>query len=105
VVWWNWEDVERRPGISWAVEHLNRRSIPTVQPGHVTIAVAHLDHDTGHEHEALLLDELLRFEEAEVIRIDRVVSWPQANTERQLGAVPVAIEETCEIRKQMSQKS
>jgi tetratricopeptide (TPR) repeat protein len=86
IIWWNRSDIEQRPGVGPIVEIISRKAIPIVQPGRVTIAVAHFEHDKDLEHESLLLDEIRRFEDAELIRIDRIIIWPGANTERMAEA-------------------
>jgi tetratricopeptide (TPR) repeat protein len=82
IIWWNWKDIEQRPGVGPIVDIFRRRSIPIVEPGHVTIAVAHFEYDKDFENENLLLDELRQFGGAELTRIDRTIGWPEANTER-----------------------
>jgi tetratricopeptide (TPR) repeat protein len=83
VIWWNWEEIAKRPGIERGVKFLDQQPLPTAPTGRVTIAVVHLDRDKDREHENLLLDELRSIESdsAEVERVDRIVEWPNAQTE------------------------
>jgi hypothetical protein len=83
VIWWNWEEIAKRPGIERGVEFLHEQPLPIAPMGRVTIAVVHLDKDKDREHENLLIDELRTIEadSAEVERVDRTVEWPNAQTE------------------------
>ena len=58
VIWWNWEEIAKRPGIERGVEFLHEQPLPTAPTGRVTLAVVHLDKDKDREHEDLLIDEL-----------------------------------------------
>src|SRR5262245_31582704 len=82
IIWWNWKDIEQRPGIGSIVDIFKRKSIPIVEPRNITIEVVHFAYDKEFENESLLLDELRQFRGAELIRIDRTIDWPEANTER-----------------------
>jgi hypothetical protein len=83
VIWWNWEDIAKGPGIERGVELLHQQPLLSAPAGRVTIAVVHLDKDKNREHENLLIDELRTIESdsAEVERVDRTVEWPIAQTE------------------------
>jgi tetratricopeptide (TPR) repeat protein len=84
--WWNWEDLEKRPGVSSIIEYIERRSLPAARGGHMTLAVAHLENDKGEEQEKVLLDELRGFEGTEIMRIGRAVIWPEADNEQTASA-------------------
>jgi hypothetical protein len=81
LVWWNWDDIAKRPGVERVLAWFNQRALPTASAGRLTIAVAHLDNDKDGEHEKLLLDELPRFEGVEVQQVDRTIKWPTADSE------------------------
>jgi tetratricopeptide (TPR) repeat protein len=84
--WWNWETLEKAPGVSSIVKSIERRSVSAARGGHLSLAVAHLEYDKEEEEEKVLLDELRRFEGAEIMRVDRVVSWPEADNEEAAAA-------------------
>jgi len=49
IVWWKWEDIANRPGVAWGTRaiHLLIEPLPKATAGHLSIAVAHLAHDTN----------------------------------------------------------
>jgi hypothetical protein len=79
-LYWNWDEVAKRPGIDPVLARFRRRTLPSAPADLITIAVAHLDKDKG-EHERLLLGELRTVQSAEVQRVDRTIEWPAAATE------------------------
>ena len=82
VIWWNWEEIAKRPGVEWGLELLHQQPLPTAPARQVSIAVAHLDKDIDQERENMLIDELrtIQSDSAEVERVDRTVEWPNAQT-------------------------
>jgi hypothetical protein len=76
-VWWNWDDIAKRPGVESILARFQQRALPTAPAGRLAIAVAHLEHDKDREHETLLLDELRQFEGVEVVSVDRIVDPDQ----------------------------
>lgn len=59
LVWWNWDDIAKRPGVELILARFKQRALPTAPAGRLTIAVAHLARDNERrEHERLLRDEL-----------------------------------------------
>jgi tetratricopeptide (TPR) repeat protein len=81
LVWWNWDDIAKRPGVEWVLAWFNQRALPTAPAGRLTIAVAHLDNDQNRQEETVLLDGLRQFEGVEVQQVDRTIKWPTADTE------------------------
>ncbi len=81
LVWWQWDDIAKRPGIEAFVAWFHQKALPTAPSGRLTVAVAHLAKDKDHEHETLLLDELRQFEGVEVEQVDRAIEWPSADFE------------------------
>lgn len=80
-VWWNWDTLAQKPLIGGMIKSLSRRPIVAASPGHLTIALAHLDGDTNEEHEKLLLDRLTNdFEGAETTQIDRTIVIADSGT-------------------------
>jgi len=77
LVWWNWDDIARRPGVESILARFNQRALPTAPAGRLAIAVAHLERDKDQEHERLVRDGLREFEGAEVLRVDRTVDHDQ----------------------------
>jgi hypothetical protein len=45
LVWWNWDDIAKRPGVNWAFEWYSQRALPSAPAGRLTIAVPHLEND------------------------------------------------------------
>jgi hypothetical protein len=45
LVWWNWDDIAKRPGVESIHARFNQRTLPTAPAGRLTIAVAHFDND------------------------------------------------------------
>jgi tetratricopeptide (TPR) repeat protein len=82
-VWWNWEDIAKKPGVERLIERLSRRTIQTAPAGCLTIAVTHLEDDEGRKQEKQLLAGLEDFEGVETLTIDRMVAWPASGTERE----------------------
>jgi len=82
-VWWNWNDIAKRPGVDWVLDLIKRRPIPPAAVGRLTIAVAHLEDDKNREQEKQLLAGLEDFEGVETLTIDRTVAWPASGTERE----------------------
>jgi tetratricopeptide (TPR) repeat protein len=76
-VWWNWDNIAKRPGVESILARFTQRALPTAPAGRLAIAVAHLDKDKDREHETLLLDELRQFEGVEVVSVDRTVDSEQ----------------------------
>ena len=75
-VWWNWDDIAKRPGVEWILQFAEQRPLPKATAGRLTIAVTHLAHDNkDRQHEGILRDELEHFEVegVEVLSVDRTV--------------------------------
>jgi tetratricopeptide (TPR) repeat protein len=88
LIWWNWEDIAKRPGVARLFDWVNERPLPKATAGHLSIAVTHLAHDDkDREHEDLLLDELQHFEVegVEVLPLDRTVD-PEEPDRKKLEA-------------------
>jgi len=84
LVWWNWDDIAKRPGVDWVIARFSQHAVPIAKAGSLTIAVAHLENDKDREQEKLLLDGLSHnFEEVETLPIDRMVEWPASGTEKE----------------------
>jgi tetratricopeptide (TPR) repeat protein len=81
-VWWNWNEIAKRPGIDWVIDVAKRRPIPLAPAGRLTIAVAQLEGDKDREQEKQLLAGLEEFEGVETLAIGRMVEWPASGTER-----------------------
>jgi hypothetical protein len=45
MVWWNWDEIAKRPGIEWVLAWFHQKALPIAPVGRLTIAVAHLDND------------------------------------------------------------
>jgi hypothetical protein len=59
-------EIAKKPGISEIVLRVERKPVVPAKPGHLTIAVAHLEDDQNRQHEKLLRDALANdFEGAE----------------------------------------
>ena len=83
LVWWEWDDIVKRPGVHWLVAHYNQKPILPAPTGHLTIAVVHLEDDKDREQEKLLLDGLSHdFVEVDTLPVDRIVEWPDSGTEQ-----------------------
>ncbi|HXZ01507.1 MAG TPA: tetratricopeptide repeat protein [Stellaceae bacterium] len=87
VVWWQWDEIAKKPGVSAVVAWIMRTPLPSVEQGRLAIAIAHLDHDEREEHERLLRDELADFEGARILRLDRTIELPNAPTEQDAKAL------------------
>jgi len=80
-IWWKWDDLAKRPGVSAVLARLGRRRIVPVPPGTLTVALVHLDGDQNREYEGLLRDALdNEFDGAVTKPIDRVIALPDADT-------------------------
>ena len=82
LVWWNWDDIAKRPGVESILARFKQRALPTAPAGRLAIAVAHLERDKDREHETLLLDELRQFEGMEVVSVDRTVDPEQPDKKK-----------------------
>jgi hypothetical protein len=69
LVWWNWDDIAKRPGVESILARFKQQALPTAPAGRLAIAVAHLERDQDREHERLVRDGLREFEGAEVLRV------------------------------------
>jgi len=81
LVWWNWDDIAKRPGVESILARFKQRALPAAPAGRLSIAVAHLDNDKDGQHERLLLHGLRQFEGVEVQQVDRTIEWPAADSE------------------------
>jgi len=80
-VWWEWDELAKKPLIGQFIGWLSQKPIVAAKPGHLTIALAHLEGDSNDEHEKLLLDRLTNdFEGADTTQIDRTIAVPEAVT-------------------------
>jgi tetratricopeptide (TPR) repeat protein len=83
LVWWNWDDIARRPGVEWGIAHLRQHTVPAAAAGRLTIAVARLEDDKDREQEKLLLDGMSHdLEGVDTLAVDRLVEWPDSGTEQ-----------------------
>ena len=87
LLWWHWEHLAKKPGIDRLATRIgarrSRRAITPVRDGRFTIAIAHLQGDTGFHHESLLRDELAPgFDGAECKPIDHTIAVPEAETDQ-----------------------
>ncbi len=75
LIWWNWEDIAKRPGAEWIVGKLDewRQPMPKAVEGRLNIAVTHLAEDDGRKQEKLLLEELGNFEGVNLLLVKRTV--------------------------------
>jgi len=97
-VWWNWDEITKKPGISEIVLWIERKTIVPAKPGHLTIAIAHLVDDQNRQHEKLLRDALANdFEGAETKSIDHTITLPDADTDQ--DAIAGAKDEADRLRK------
>jgi hypothetical protein len=71
--WWNWKDIQERPGISEAIEFITRAPIPKADPQHFSIIMAHLENDPQGHMEQIVIEDLKEFEGIQVLRIDRTI--------------------------------
>jgi tetratricopeptide (TPR) repeat protein len=79
-VWLEWGAISRLPMLA-SILGPGPKPIVAAAPGHLTIALAHLEGDKDDEHEKLLLDRLTNdFEGAETTEIDRTITLPDAPT-------------------------
>jgi exonuclease VII small subunit len=97
-VWWLWDDIAKKPGVTEIVAWVERKPIVPAKPGHLTIAVAHLEDDKNQEHEKLPRDALDNdFDGAESKAVDRTIILPDADTGQ--DSVAKAEEEANQLRK------
>jgi Tetratricopeptide repeat len=91
-------EIAKKPGISEIVLRVERKPVVPAKPGHLTIAVAHLEDDQNRQHEKLLRDALANdFEGAETKSIDRTIAPPDADTDQ--DAIARAKDEADRLRK------
>ncbi len=67
---WNWKNIRELPGVSQALDFLSQEHIHRGAPDKLTIAVAHLDNDPEGKNERLLLDELEKFQGADILPLN-----------------------------------
>jgi hypothetical protein len=103
LVWWNWDDISKRPGIIELLSWLSERPIPKVQPGHLTIALAHLEDDKDNGFEKLIEDTISSNNYADLIKVDRTINAHHFANEHQSHEYAVAeaknilLESGCDI--------
>ena len=99
LAWWDWNELAGMPLVAAFLDRIERRPIVAVKPGHLTIALAHLEDDKDQEHEKLLLDRLTNyFDGAQTKSIDRTIALPDADTEQ--DALTKAETQASELRAQ-----
>jgi hypothetical protein len=76
LIWWNWEDISKKPGISYVLSWLDQRPIAKIQSDHLTIALTHLEDDVGNSFEKMIEDEVYNGGYADVIPIDMRINIP-----------------------------
>ena len=73
-LWWNWDKIQNRPGVSSIISWISRKTLQKADPERFAVAIAHLQNDKDHEHEALIAEALKGFEGVQVLRADRTIS-------------------------------
>lgn len=76
----NWKDISEMPGVRQLLETMGQKHIHRGAPDRLTIAVAHLDNDRDGRNERLLLDELEKFEGADVLPLDTSIAVSYGGT-------------------------
>jgi hypothetical protein len=76
IVWWNWKEISERPGIQTVVELLTRESLPQADPRKFSIAITHLNDDSGHAIENLVYEALNEISggSIQILRFDRLIA-------------------------------
>ena len=76
-IWWQSDKIEKLPFVSTIVDRVSRRKLPAADQLGFSIAVAHLENDTGHGYEKLLLAELEKIKGVKVLPLDRTIRLPE----------------------------
>lgn len=76
----NWDKVKTWPGVIYAT----RERIPSADHNRFSVLIAHLEKDTNHEHELLIVEALKEIEGIQVLSLDRTIPLK--------GAVPEEME-------------
>jgi hypothetical protein len=91
--WWNWDKIEKLPGVTPVVEYVSRERLPHAEPTHFAVAIAHLDGDTGKSYENVIHDALDRFAGLynskiafRVLRIDQTISLSESDDARAINS-------------------
>lgn len=85
-LWWNWEKIQKLPGIAGYLAHRSRRPLPLAplpRPvrGRFSVAVAHLENDQDGEHERLIVEALSEVRGVQVLKFDRVLAITESNVD------------------------
>src|SRR5208337_4358851 len=73
-LWWNWDEVRSRPGISSLVERIFVEPLPSCGNGSFCVAVMHFENDDHRNYEDLVVAGLAPLEGITVLRFDRTIS-------------------------------
>jgi hypothetical protein len=82
-IWWNWEKVQKLPGVAWLLQQWRSTPaptpLPTPTPGRFSVAVAHLENDQNGEQERILIEALAETRAVQVLRFDRIIDTQDDN--------------------------
>lgn len=77
LLWWQWDEIKAKPGISAIIDWLEERPVPQAAPGKFAVAVAHLDNDPNGDTERLIVEAIEEFPGVQVLRFDRRIALDQ----------------------------
>jgi hypothetical protein len=63
MIWWNWKEIAKLPGIAEMVKVGSQEPLPPADPERFSIAITHFGGDTDYVQEGVLRDALRRFVE------------------------------------------
>jgi Tetratricopeptide repeat len=80
-IWWQWNHINKLPGIDPLLARITQRPLPTAIPGKFNIAIAHLEGDTNQETERLIRESLAEFKSVTTLSFDRTIVSHQGDSE------------------------
>ena len=90
--WWNWDKVQKLPGVAWLLTRLFPHKDPPPAPlprpkeGRLAVAVVHLEGDLNSEMERLVTEARSEIPDLQVRRFDRVIVSTDGNVEDAIQA-------------------
>src|SRR5262245_25700330 len=73
IISWKWKKIRNLPGVFHLMTWLFEKPIPHADPNYFTVGIAHLESDTGHQHEILIVEALKDFEGVQILKFDRTI--------------------------------
>jgi tetratricopeptide (TPR) repeat protein len=85
-VWWKWDEIKTRPGVSWILSKWTTPSLPKADPKQYSVAVALFENDPKKEHHQIVVTGLSSFPGIQVLVFARTISPRGADAKAAVAA-------------------